>query len=207
MLTVTAVAAAVTAGSTFADSSAPEPTTQPSPPAPFPPSVADAQAAQAQAAFAERFALLRGGEAQGLPDQSVLQDPGVDRAAAREIVPAGGATAPAARLWVAPRYDGTQCLLAQPADAQGPAEACADVEQATGGYLLLTQSASEDDVELYGLVPDGVERVTVAFADGSSATLPVQGNAYAAQVGRPTQSVSFTDATGELHTLLARSAT
>lgn len=177
----------------------------------FPPAAAPDQVAAAQAGFQAQFAALRG-SANAIPADSVINDPGVDRSAAHEIVPASasalakaGATVPNARLWVAPRDDGTQCLLAQPADAQGPAELCAALEEASSGYLFMTQSKSASDVDLYGVVPDGVDTVTVRFADGSSTTLPVTANAYAAHFTKPTASIAFTDANGVDHKLVAGS--
>lgn len=181
-------------------------------PAPFfPPAAATDRAAAEQAGFAAQFAALRGaGDA--IPAASIIRDPGVDRGAAHAIAPASsetlaaaGAAVPRADLWVAPRDDGTECLLAQPADAQGPAELCASLDEAGSGHLFMTQSKSESDVELYGLVPDGVEAVTVTFADGSSTRLPVADNAYAARFAKPTATVAFADASGAEHRLVAGS--
>ncbi|HZV76062.1 MAG TPA: hypothetical protein VFF79_20310 [Conexibacter sp.] len=69
----------------------------------------------------------------------------------------------------------------------------------------MTQSQSASDVELYGLLPDGVDAVTVTFADGSSTTLPVAANAYAARFAKPTASIAFADANGVDHKLVAGS--
>lgn len=195
---------AVLATSTRAESSA-DVTTKSAPL--FPAAVGAEQDAQAQSAFRAQFSLLRGAD-DGLPAAAVIQDPGIDRAAAHEIALASpsaleraGAGTPEARLWVAPRNDGTQCLLAQPADAQGPAVVCSEVGVASDGYLLMTQSRSASDVELYGLLPDGVSAVEVSFVDGSSTTLPVAENAYAAHFAKATTSIAFTDAKGVEHTL------
>jgi len=179
---------------------------------PFPAAVAADRNAAAHDGFGAAFATLRGAGA-ALPAESVVQDPGVDRSAAHEITPVAseaaakaGAAAPKARLWAAPRYDATECLLAQPADAQGPAQLCATLEQAIGGYLFMTQSASASDVELYGLMPDGFGSVSVTFGDGSSIRLPVVENVYAARFEKPTAALSFVDAAGMEHTLTALSA-
>jgi len=205
-----ALATALLVNATHADSTAPGTIGARTAPF-FPPAAAAGEVAAAQAGFQERFAALRGPGA-AIPAASVIRDPGVDRAAAHAIVPASaaqlakaGATAPGAQLWVAPRDDGTQCLLAQPADAQGPAELCSTLDEADAGYLFMTQSKSASDVELYGVVPDGVDAVTVAFADGSSTTLPVASNAYAAHFDKPTASIAFTDANGVDHKLVAGS--
>lgn len=177
----------------------------------FPPAAAADQVAAARAGFATQFAALRG-SSEAIPAASVIRDPGVDRAAAHEIIPASssalakvGAEVPQARLWVAPRNDGTECLLAQPADAQGPAQLCASREEAANGQLFMTQTMSASDVELYGMVPDGVDAVTVTFSDGASTTLPVSANAYAARFTKPTASIAFTDGNGVDHKLAAGS--
>jgi hypothetical protein len=176
----------------------------------FPPAQSPAEADDRLAAFREQFALLRTPAAASIPAKAVIVDPGVDRASAREIVPAStarlaaaGARSPQERLWVAARDDGTQCLLALSEEADGPAQVCATPEQAVAGYFLMTTGWSRSRVAIYGLVPDGVEAVTVALRDGTSVVLPVEANAYAAELDVPTQSVSFTDGAGAKHELNA----
>lgn len=192
---------------THADTSAD--TTDPTGPM-FPPAVSADQSAAQYAAFADRFGLFRASKTEALPADSIVTDPGIERSTVHEIVPASvaelaqsQATVPRASLWVAPRADGTECLLAQFPEAGGPAETCATIEQAQDGYLLMTITQSKSDVELYGLLPDGAGNMTVTFSDGSSTMLPVKQNAYAAHFTKPTASVAFTDANGVDHKLVA----
>lgn len=56
---------------------------------------------------------------------------------------------------------------------------------------IASVSGSASDVQLVGLVPDGVATVTVSFADGTSQSLGVQSNAYALRSDIATETVSF----------------
>ncbi len=205
-------AVAFAATRTSADSSGvAEPTTDPVPGFTYPPAASPADAAAGQAAVAQRFALFRAEQTVVLASM-VIQDPGIDRTAGRELTVASAAvlarsnaTTPEARIWVAPRYDGTVCLLPLMRDAQGPAEACATADEADSGHLVMTQSRSSSDVDVYGLVPDGVDGVVVQLADGSKHALPVLDNAYAAHFAQPTESVAFEDASGAMDELTLRS--
>ena len=201
---------AITAGSSSAEPAAAVPAGGVVPGFVYPPAASAAVAADRHAAFARRFALLRGAPRVVLASMAI-DDPGIDRRAGREVTIAsaqalarGGATPPEARIWVAPRYDGTVCLLPLLRDAQGPAETCATAEEAASGRLLMTQSRSNEDVDVYGLVPDGVDHVVVQLADGSRHELPVVGNAYAAHFDQPTDKLAFTGSDGE-HQLAIRS--
>jgi hypothetical protein len=64
---------------------------------------------------------------------------------------------------------------------------------------------SKDDVEIYGIVPDGVASVWVELADGSREKLSVSDNAYAARFSQATKRVEFEDANGETMNLSAES--
>lgn len=163
-----------------------------------------AVAAGGWARFADEFSIFNDSAKLSLPKESVVTDDGIVRSNARELAPPSaaamrgtGAASARSRLWVAAREDGTQCLLAQAANFDGPAETCASADEAKAGTLFMTQSWSASDVELFGLVPDGVASVTVTFADGSASKLPVSGNAYAGRFSKPTASITFTNAVGE----------
>jgi hypothetical protein len=173
----------------------------------YPPTHRAVDVDAARAAFERSFALLRSGRPVTLAT-TAIHDPGLDRSAARTLRVASadaltrsGVTAPDAVAWVAPRSDATQCLLPLQRGASGPAQACATVEQAREGYLLMTLSRSSEDVELFGLVPDGVDRVVVRLADSSSTELPVVENAYAAHLDQPTVSIAFTGPDGQERTI------
>lgn len=156
-----------------------------------------------QQTFREQFAVMRTSP-NVLPHEWLIQDDKIDRNSGREIAPtndsalrrAGGFPL-TSRLWIAQRSDGSECLLAQPEGFQGPAQSCSTAKNALAGRMFMTQSRSRTDVEIYGLVPDGVDSVTIGFADGTSGQLPVSNNAYSAKFDRPTATVSFSDATGE----------
>lgn len=139
-----AAIASVLVATTRADSAAVQPA-----PSAFPVAdVSSAQVADRFASFRSNFALLRSAP-DAVAATSIILDPEIDRAEGRVVTLASaaalaqsGATRPAAALWVAPRSDGTQCLLAQPPDAQGPAQVCFTPEQAMGGYSLMTRRTS-----------------------------------------------------------------
>jgi hypothetical protein len=210
LLAIASVAAVTIATGTHADSEIPVRDIQPDVPPPaaealYPPAAPAAEAAAARAAFAERFALLRGRETVTLASV-VIDDPGIDRRAARavrfaseETLAASGAATPRELAWIAPRHDGTECILGMSPGADGPGEVCGSAEQAVAGYLLTTTSWSDRDVEIVGLVPDGVATVVVQLRDGSGSELPVVGNVYAGRFEQHTDAVAFSDGSGERH--------
>jgi hypothetical protein len=216
LLAVAAIGAAAIATATRADSELPARSTQPDVPAPaaealYPPAAPAAEVAAARAAFEQRFALLRGHETVTLASV-VIDDPGIDRGAAHEVrlapkdaLAAAGAAPVRELAWIAPRYDGTQCILGMSPGADGPGEVCGSVDQAADGYLLTTTSWSDRDVEIVGLVPDGVETVAVSLRDGSRSELPVVANVYAGRFDQQTDAVTFTDASGGRHEIPIRS--
>ena len=73
------------------------------------------------------------------------------------------------------------------------------------GYFVMTLTPDADHVELYGLMPDGVDAVTVTLADGTTSELPVVDNAYLAQFDQATSTISWHDADGVEHALNAGS--
>jgi len=60
---------------------------------------------------------------------------------------------------------------------------CVDVESALSGdnaeAIVCAPGLPHDQVEVFGILPDGVVDAKVGFADGTSAPLDVQGNVYA----------------------------
>lgn len=76
---------------------------------------------------------------------------------------------------------------------------CPEIDEITGGgagpaTVMLTGEA----IGVFGVVPDGVESVTLAYGDGQSRTLEVTDNAYFAALaaGTPVGSVSYDGPTG-----------
>lgn len=168
--------------------------------------------AAGEAAFADSFALLREPGGESIPATSIITDAALDVGGARQLTPASSARLarsdgdpeqPDATVWVAPRADGSQCLLAQLPEADGPAQTCSTAARAVDGYFVMTQSRSTRDTEIYGLLPDGVDSVDVELADGTTATLPVVSNAYLARFDQATVSISWLDGDGIEQTLVA----
>lgn len=174
--------------------------------------------AEHEAAFAANFALLRAPADDAVPATLPAVDPTLQLDESRALTPPparalarGGTTdastpeEPDTDVWVAPKDDGSQCLLVYLPTDQTLGSTCAFPVQAVAGQFLITMSRTGTDAEIYGLMPDGVDTVTVTLADGSDATLPVVENAYMAQFDQPTVSLSWTDADGVEHTLPAGS--
>lgn len=63
---------------------------------------------------------------------------------------------------------------------------------------LIAVSGSPPNAWVTGLVPDGVARVTVTFAGGSSVDAEVRNNAFAVHATAPTVSVSFDGSSGRV---------
>lgn len=122
--------------------------------------------------------------------------------------------------WVIPG-NGTVCLIADNAQALAMASrqpvsgtasppastrvpgassvmSCATDSEAAKGWSAGTAGSSESPGVVYtaGIVPDGVSNVTVSVAGGSSMSLPVYENVYAAEVHGWPASVSFTGPAG-----------
>jgi hypothetical protein len=167
--------------------------------------------AELHAAFAANVALLRE-PADGLtPATLPFSKPEIDLAEARQLTrPSSRALAragadatgdadpeqPDTTVWVIPNEDGSQCLLVYHAEDQSAGYNCAYPSDAVSARMVMTVSRTGQDAEIYGVVPDGVDTVTVELADGSSVDLPVVDNGYMARFDRPTDGVSFTDAAG-----------
>ncbi len=98
------------------------------------------------------------------------------------------------QAWIAPGSDpGDICLLSMQPPAIGPGGGCQTLEFAAQGLLIVAAgNADEGKVEVLGVMPDGVDHVTLTMADGSSRRIPVRDNAYRADVTEATASVSFT---------------
>jgi hypothetical protein len=199
---------ALTGGGTAQSEDAPSAPPQASPTPPYvQPSAAVVDAREA--AFEDQFALLRepGGEA--IPASTHISDAALDIGASRQLSPPPAARLtgedeveqPESMVFVTPRADGSQCLLAVEPDTHGPHQTCAFPDQAVDGYFLMTADGTDGGTEIYGLLPDGVDEVAVELADGSSVTLPVILNGYMARFGQPTASISWTDGNSVPHSL------
>jgi hypothetical protein len=166
--------------------------------------------AQQEETFEANFALLRSPGGSSIPATAQIDDPGLQVTESRQVTlpasralartSAGGDADPqvpdATTVWVIPKDDGTQCLIAYMWDVRQLGGNCATVNDALTARMVMTVSRDGHEAEIVGVVPDGVDEVTVTLADGSSADLPVVDNAYIARFDRATASVRWTDADG-----------
>ncbi len=172
------------------------------------PAAAGQTVAQLEQTFEDNFALLRSPGGDSIPATAPIDDPGLQVAESRQLEPppapafARASTTGDADpqlpeetiVWVIPKDDGTQCLIAYLPDRENLGGNCAYPSDALTARMVITVSRTGQDAEIYGLVPDGVDTVTVTLADGSTADLPVSDNAYMAAFDQPTRSVRWTDA-------------
>jgi hypothetical protein len=126
-----------------------------------------------------------GSASRGIYDTGVVPEEGL------AIDKSQRAHAPRGRkAWIAPTNDGL-CLLVLPEGAVGVGGTCSSATSAVEGNALVTVAASANDVEVYGVVPDGVSSVDLILQDGSSRTLPVSDNTYSATADQPSVAVEF----------------
>jgi hypothetical protein len=170
-----------------------------------------AEVAEREALFVENFARLSGPVADDIPATANVVDEAIDLGSSRRLEPVAArrlagedAAAPEAAVWVAPREDGTQCLVALMSE-EGGGYGCATPQQAVGGSLMMTLSRDDSHAEIYGLLPDGVDSVTVTLADGTASTLPVVDNTFMARYDQMTSSIAWLDADGVEQTHIATS--
>ena len=126
-----------------------------------------------------------GSASRGITESRVVPEEGVaiDKSQ-RAAAPSG------TKAWIAPSDDGL-CLLVLPEGAIGVGGTCSTAEAAVEGNTLVTMAASPNDVTVYGVVPDEVSSVDLVLRDGSSKTVPVEGNTYGATADQPTVAVEF----------------
>jgi hypothetical protein len=87
----------------------------------------------------------------------------------------------------------------QPAP-DGPTGECHDPAMAVGGRTVMTlERDGGREVEVFGIVPDGVSSVKLTLADGRTSELPVNDNLYSAAVPSATASITFTGPDGPVH--------
>ncbi|MBI4897599.1 MAG: hypothetical protein HY827_04440 [Actinobacteria bacterium] len=106
-----------------------------------------------------------------------------------------GGTKSKAAVWLAPSTSG-MCLLSLAPGDSGPAAACGPIDGRWRGQDVTTIHYAADDIDVIGVVRDGVKQVIVNFRDGSSMALPVQDNVYSVNVSKPPESVEFTGPNG-----------
>jgi hypothetical protein len=170
-----------------------------------------APAATADSEAKRAFGVLRrarraedemGPAARGVTDEGSLgRHHNVDPAEARRVAPAART-----KVWVAPG-DGSICLLNLPSGADGAATSCTPVDDAENGEGVVTVSYSKDQVDIFGIVPDGVDTVTLELADGTTQRLRVRDNVYFASAAAPSKTITFEDPAGKRRVVDAGSFT
>jgi hypothetical protein len=104
----------------------------------------------------------------------------------------GTARAADSDIYVAGGLGDTVCVLILPPGADGPTGECLAPRLAEAGRLVMTlEHGGGEEVEIAGVMPDGVDRVTVTLASGARVELPVQDNLYSALMPGPTATTSF----------------
>jgi hypothetical protein len=112
---------------------------------------------------------------------------------------------PGSRVWLVPADDAICLLAIAAADkrAIGPGGGCLPRTAAEQGMLVVVMGEAPQ-VEVAGVMPDGVKEVVVHLQDGSTTVAPVAANAYDVRVEQPTTAISWSDDAGK-HELLAPS--
>lgn len=92
-------------------------------------------------------------------------------------------------------------MLTTTVNTGGPDAKPADVPTCVPADEFKSRGVSEtfgsgSDVWVFGLVPDGVDSVTLTFADDSTTAIKVTNNAFALHATKPTKALSFTGPAG-----------
>jgi hypothetical protein len=115
-------------------------------------------------------------------------------------VPLGGvAEAAPADVYIAGGVDDRICLIVLPPTpaGSGPTGECQSASMAAEGRTFLTMERNGGaDVDVFGVVPDGVPTVKLTLADGRTSELPVIDNVYSATAPAPTRRLTFTGPQG-----------
>lgn len=98
-------------------------------------------------------------------------------------------------IYIAGGVGDTICLLALPQRAAGPTGQCVAPNVATAGRSVMTME-HDSEIEIFGLVPDGVNEVGITLASGAAVSLPVRNNIYSALLPGAPATVGF-DAAGQ----------
>lgn len=95
-----------------------------------------------------------------------------------------------ADLWVAPSADGV-CLLMLSPGAYGPGGSCSRGDDPLGGQRMTYVIYADDDIDVAGLVHDGVSSVQLTLASGERLELPVEDNVWSTNVSSEPAEVQF----------------
>ena len=87
-----------------------------------------------------------------------------------------------------------------PADPAGrsqrPGGTCATLADALAGSLYVVAVNGPEDVEVHGVVPDGIDFVELRYADGTATRLRVTDNYYYVHARKATTSIAVTGPDG-----------
>lgn len=111
------------------------------------------------------------------PDPSLLGRAMRSSTANAQLARLAQTTPSGSRVYLIPTAEGA-CLASSSFVEQG----CTSTAQASNGdsvqSVICAPSLPASDVEIYGVLPDSASSVTVTHADGSTSSVPVQGNTF-----------------------------
>jgi hypothetical protein len=90
---------------------------------------------------------------------------------------------------------GNDSVCTNLADENGAGGGCVPVALALTGKSVTTEQLT-DGVVVSGIVPDGVESVTVTLSDGTAQSAPVESNGYIVKVAGAPKTLDYVDADG-----------
>jgi hypothetical protein len=102
--------------------------------------------------------------------------------------------------WIVPG-DGYVCVANATPGEGALGFGCATPEDVERGLLAPADVDANGNGVLTGVLPDGVDEVTLVNHDGSTRTVAVERNTYRAAIDADLQEVRFTDAHGGVHIL------
>jgi hypothetical protein len=161
------------------------------------------------AALVQRFGVLGSAQHPGdsLPADRTVNAPPFYADQVHHVTPTApldgpGRTAPG-DVYIAGGSDDRVCLVVLPvlepgpSGPTGPAGECHGLAMATKGMTFLTMERDGGaEVDVFGIVPDGVATVNLTLADGRRSTLPVHDNVYSVEVVGTPRSIGFTGSAG-----------
>lgn len=141
--------------------------------------------------------LRRGATAQDRLSSQALE---FVRNAMTDVTGAGGDLARRARVTSAGTVvhvipgRGWICLYASRSGVDGGSGTCNRTSEAMRGFVAGADVPSPGVIRGFGLVPDGVDGVTLRSRDGSAERVDVEGNVYVFETARAPQQVEWRDA-------------
>jgi hypothetical protein len=103
-------------------------------------------------------------------------------------------------VWIVPG-DGYVCVANTPPSGGGVGFGCATTEDVGRGLLAPSDVDADGNGVLTGVLPDGVDHVTLVDRDGSTRDVDVDRNTYRAEIDANLKEVRFTGPDGVDHAL------